>query len=414
MVLTKGVDVLRKTMPNSTVEIEIGLLTGCQDRPYAFGLAMALVSRGVCLDVIGSDEVDSPEMHSTAKLHFLNLRGNQRQDINRAKRLSRLLIYYVRLLRYTMCAEPKILHILWNNRFEFIDRTLLMLYYKMLGKKIALTVHNVNQARRDSNDSLLNRLTLRFQYRLADHIFVHTEKMKSELVVDFGVRGGAVTVIPFGINNAVRQTDLTAGDAKRQLGIKDGEKAILFFGRLRPYKGLEHLLAAYQQLMTRRLDYRLVIAGEPKKGSEKYLNEILQMIRSTDSQERIICKLQFIPDQDTELYLKAADVLVLPYKEIFHSGVLFLAHSFGLPVVAADVGPFREEIIEGRTGFLCNPSDAVDLANAIERYFTSDLYTNLKNRRRDIRDYASERHSWSVVGEMTRKVYAELLGEERP
>jgi D-inositol-3-phosphate glycosyltransferase len=401
-------------MPASPTEVAtIGLLTGCQDRPYAFGLAMALASSGVCLEVIGSDEVDSPEMHSTEKLHFLNLRGNQRQDINPAKKLSRLLIYYLRLICYAMCAEPKILHILWNNKFEFIDRTLLMFYYKLLGKKITLTVHNVNQARRDSNDSLLNRLTLRIQYRLADHSFVHTAKMKNELVEDFGVEGKAVTVIPFGINNAVPHTDLTAGDAKHQLGIKDGEKAILFFGRLRPYKGLEHLLAAYQQLTTRRLDYRLIIAGEPKKGSEKYLDEILQMIRHIDSRERIICKLQFIADKDTELYLKAADVLVLPYKEIFHSGVLFLAHSFGLPVVAADVGPFREEIVEGRTGFLFNPSDAVDLANAIEKYFASDLYANLENRRQEIRDYTSERHSWSVVGEMTRNVYAELLGSTR-
>jgi D-inositol-3-phosphate glycosyltransferase len=413
MIMTKVTDALSKTLPASRDEIRIALLTGCQDRHYAFGLAMALASRGICLDVIGSDEVDCPEMHSTPKLNFLNLRGNQRQDINPARKLSRLLIYYVRLLRYAMRAEPKVLHILWNNKFEFIDRTLLMLYYKMMGKKIALTVHNVNQARRDSNDSLLNHLTLGIQYRLADHLFVHTEKMKSELLDDFAVRGPAVTVIPFGINNAVPDTDLSSDGAKRLLGIKDSEKAILFFGRLRPYKGLEHLLAAYRQLVANHLDYRLIIAGEPKKGSESYLNEIQQMIGGIDSREQIICKFQFIPDQDTELYLKAADVLVLPYKEIFQSGVLFLAQSFGLPVVAADVGSFKEEIVGGKTGFLFNPGDAEDLANAIERYFTSDLYRNLKNRRQEIRDFANKRHSWDVVGEMTQSVYAELLGSSR-
>src|SRR6202007_1075034 len=119
----------------------------------------------------------------------------------------------------------------------------------------------------------------------------------------------------------------------------------------------------------------------PMKGSEKYLDEILRTIRRIESRERIISKIQFIPDEETELYFKAPDVLVLPYKEIFQSGVLFLAYSFGLPVIAADVGSFREEIIEGRTGFLCNPNDAVDLASAIEKYFVSDLYSNLMNRR---------------------------------
>jgi D-inositol-3-phosphate glycosyltransferase len=411
--LVKEVDSAGTRTPQPRAEIEIGLLTGCRDRPYAFGLAMALISKSVRLDVIGSDEVDSPEMHSTPGLRFLNLRGNQRQDLHFAKKISRLSTYYLRLISYASRPGTKILHILWNNKFELFDRTLLMMYYKMLGKKIVLTAHNVNQARRDSNDSLLNRVTLRTQYRLTDHIFVHTQRAKSELVKEFGVRERDITVIPFGINNAVPRTDLSPTDAKQRLGIKSAEKAILFFGRMRPYKGLEHLLAAYQELEVRHSDFRLIIAGEPMKGSEKYLDEILRTIRRIDSRERIISKIQFIPDEETELYFKAADVLVLPYKEIFQSGVLFLAYSFGLPVIAADVGSFREEIIEGRTGFLCNPSDAVDLASAIEKYFASDLYSNLMNRRPEIRDYASERHSWNVVGETTRSVYAELLGRER-
>src|SRR5207245_6751110 len=133
---------------------------------------------------------------------------------------------------------PKVFHILWNNKFELFDRTLLMLYYKLLGKKIALTAHNVNAGRRDSNDSALNRLTLRIQYRLADHIFVHTEAMKSELLGSFGVAERRVSVIAFGINNSVPDTDLTPESAKQRLGIGGGDRVILFFGNIGPYKGL--------------------------------------------------------------------------------------------------------------------------------------------------------------------------------
>ncbi len=97
-------------------------------------------------------------------------------------------MYYAKLIRYAATAKPRIFHILWNNKFELFDRTLLMLYYKLLGKKIVFTVHNVNAGRRDSKDTRLNRLTLRIQYRLADHIFVHTEKMKRELIEEFGVQ----------------------------------------------------------------------------------------------------------------------------------------------------------------------------------------------------------------------------------
>jgi glycosyltransferase involved in cell wall biosynthesis len=120
-------------------------------------------------------------------------------------------------------------------------------------------------------------------------------------------------------------------------------------------------------------------------------------------------KIQYIPDEETELYFKAADVLALPYTYIFQSGVLFLGYSFGLPVIATDVGSVSEEIIEGRTGFLCKSCDPVDLGKTIEKYFESDLFRNLDNRRQEIRDYANAKHSWDIVGEITRKLYAQLL-----
>ena len=157
-------------------EIQVGLLTGGGDRHYAFGLAMSLISKGVHLDFIGGDEVDSPEMHDTPGLSFFNLRRNGRRDARFAEKIARVVMYYVRLLSYAAAAKPKVFHILWNNKFEFFDRTLLMLYYKLLGKKITLTAHNVNAGTRDSLDTPLNRFTLKMQYRLADHIFVHTKR----------------------------------------------------------------------------------------------------------------------------------------------------------------------------------------------------------------------------------------------
>ena len=391
-------------------EIEVGLLTGGFDRPYVFGLATTLVSKGVCLDVIGSDSVDRPELHAPPKLNFLNLRGDQRREISVRKKVARVLIYYARLIRYTLIAKPKIFHILWNNKFQFFDRTLLTLYYKLLGKKIVLTAHNINAGKRDSTDTMLNRLTLKIQYRLADHIFVHTEKMKSELGEEFGIRSAAITVIPFGINNSVPITDLTAEQAKRQLGIRDGEKTILFFGRIGPYKGLEFLVAAFQNIAGRNTGYRLIIAGEPKEGAEKNLEEIRQIIGRNENQERVISKIEYIPDEETELYFKAADVFVLPYTHIFQSGVLFLGYSFGLPVIATDVGSLGEDIVEGKTGLLCKPCDPVDLAKAIEKYFESAMFKNLQIRRQVIRDFANQRHSWEIVGQKTRNVYATLLG----
>ena len=400
-------------IPVPPVDLEVGLLTGGIDKPYAFGLAMALVSKGVRLDFIGSDEVDSPELHASPNLRFLNLRGDQREEASLSRKIARILTYYARLIRYASGAGPQVFHILWNNKFEAFDRTLLMLYYRLRGKKIVFTAHNVNAGKRDSNDSLLNRLTLRIQYRLADHIFVHTEKMKAELLEDFGVLESAVTVIPLGINNSAPNTHLTPAEARRRLGIGHGERTILFFGAIGPYKGLECLIAAFQKVAAGNPAYRLMIVGKPKAGAERYLDEIQESIRGDASRDRIMQRLEFIPDDETELYFKAADVLALPYTEVSQSGVLVLGYSFGLPIVASDVGSLKEEIVEGETGFLCRPGDPVDLAGAIETYFESDLFRNLDSQRQKIREYASRLHSWDVVGDKTLQVYAELAKSRR-
>jgi glycosyltransferase involved in cell wall biosynthesis len=170
---------------------------------------------------------------------------------------------------------------------------------------------------------------------------------------------------------------------------------------------VDFLVAAFQNLARVHADYRLIIAGKLRGGAEKYWEDIQNAISRDVNQGRVIQKIEFIPDEETELYFKAADVLVLPYTQVSQSGVLFLGYSFGLPVIAADVGSLREELVEGRTGFLCKPRDPDDLAETIEKYFESDLFKFLDP---EIRDLTDERHSWDVVGDTTRKVYEELLG----
>jgi glycosyltransferase involved in cell wall biosynthesis len=348
-------------------------------------------------------------MRTTAVLNFLNLQRSQKPGVDLTKRVFRLLAFYARLCRYAVSAKPRIFHILWNNKLSYIDRTLLMLYYKLLRKKVVLTAHNVNTAKIDAKDSLLNRVTLKAQYRAADHIFVHTGKMKAELVRDFGLVEQRVSVIPFGISNSVPDTDLTAAEARQRLGVGSGKKVILFFGAIRPYKGLEYLVAAFGQLAARHPDYCLVLAGDRKKGSEKYLEDILEKIGRQSWRDQVICRIEFVPDEETEVFFKAADVLVLPYTEVFQSGVLFLSYSFGLPAIATDVGSFREEIVDGENGFVCKARDAGDMAATIETFFTSDLYRSLQRRRPGIREAARLSNSWEIVADRTCGVYGELL-----
>jgi len=394
-------------------QVRVTLLTGGQDPHYACGLATALDKQGVALNVIGSKEIDRPELHSTPGLRFLALTQTTK-GTGMARRIGAVLISYAQVVRYAATAPSVIFHILWNGKLEHFDRTLLMLYYRLLGKKIVLTAHNVNRARRDGRDSLLNRLTLRCQYELANHIFVHTTKMKDELECAFRVNPEKVTVIPFGINNAVPDTSLTGRDARLQLKLGDHDKVVLFFGAIKPYKGLEYLVQAFQKVAAKDPELRLMIAGERKKECEAYLEAVEEAINGDPASNRVIRRIEFIPDDETEVYFKAADVLVLPYTDIFQSGILFLAYAFGLPVIATDVGQFRDDVVEGVTGFICPPTSVDGLAAALEAYFASSLFHDLEQRRRQIRNHALSRHSWDAVARITRIAYSDLLAGRAP
>ena len=395
----------------STALFRICLLTGGDDRPYALGMACALAGQGISVDFIGSDKLDAPELHRSPLIAFLNLRGDQNEDAPLLRKVVRILTYYARLASYVPRSQAQIFHLLWNNKFEHFDRTALMLYYRLFGKRVVFTAHNVNARKRDGCDSWLNRFTLRIQYRLCTHILVHTAAMKRELLADFEIAPERVSVIPFGINDTNPRTGLGRGEARERLGLRQGDKALLFFGQIAPYKGLNYLVGALAELATEGRDFKLIVAGRVKPGHSNYWDRIKSEIARARLMEFVIQHVRFIPDDEVEVYFKAADVTVIPYVKIFQSGVPFLSYSFGLPVIATDVGSLRDDIIEHETGFLCRPEDSADLARAIRDYFFSPVYRDLEHDRGRIRRFAVERNSWTKVGEILKGVYERALGE---
>lgn len=384
--------------------MKVSLLTGGGDKPYALGLLEALVSKGITVDFIGSDDLGTAGIVHHANVNFLNLRGNQNPGAPVWKKCTRVSSYYFRLLRYAATTDSSVFHILWTNRFPLLDRVLLNLYYKLLGKKLILTAHNVNEKERDGGDGIFNRLTLKALYSLADHIFVHTHKMKVQLNEEFNIKDGKVSVIPFGINNTIPCSELTKREARGRLKLDERHKVMLFFGNIAPYKGLDSAIDALERVKIKDDSYRLVIAG-PVKGNQDYWDSIERAIEDRKLDENVIRMIEYIPDEVVEVYFKAADVLILPYKFIYQSGVLFLSYSFGLPVIATDVGSLREDILEGATGMICRAADSGDLANAIDRYFDSKLFRNLESARIDIQIYGNNNHSWQEVANIIHPVY---------
>jgi glycosyltransferase involved in cell wall biosynthesis len=389
--------------------LRITLITGGAPH-YEAGLIAGLARQNVEVEVVGGEDLaKAPELQSS-HVRFRNFYGKNQPGRSSGGKLLRVIAVYLRLFAHAATSNSRLIHIQWPYKFVILDRTILNLYYKLLGKKLVFTAHNVDGDARDGTSTWGRHASLCFMYRIVDHVIVHTDKMKSELADRFHVPAKKVSVIPHGIMSAVPETAMTRTEARRQLGLMDNQRVILFFGLITPYKGLDILIEASASLHRKGMRFTLIIAGRIKE-CHNYWEQLRLLIVKTGLEGKIITHLRHIPDESVEVYLKAADVMVLPYRSIFQSGALFLSYRFGLPVIATDVGSFKEDIIQGETGFICQPADSADLAKTIEGYFASPLYATLEKRRKDIQDYASARYSWEKIGKQTRKVYEQVARE---
>jgi glycosyltransferase involved in cell wall biosynthesis len=119
-------------------------------------------------------------------------------------------------------------------------------------------------------------------------------------------------------------------------------------------------------------------------------------------------RIEYIPDHEIEIYFEAADALVLPYRFIYQSGPLFLAYNFGLPVIATDVGSFKNDIVEGQTGFVSKGVEPDDLADSIIEFINSAMLKNQNSTRCAIKKYAQEKYSWDSIADTIIQVYKSL------
>lgn len=156
-------------------------------------------------------------------------------------------------------------------------------------------------------------------------------------------------------------------EAKKKLNIPEGKKVILFFGFIRPYKGLDILLKAIANLHSN--DYVLVIAGEVYGSFEEYQ----LLIDALALRQQVLLHIRYISDEEVPLFFSAADVCVLPYKSATQSGITSIAYHYDLPVIATDTGGLKEMVLHNQTGIIADAPDAHLISAAIENYFSQNL-----------------------------------------
>jgi glycosyltransferase involved in cell wall biosynthesis len=211
-----------------------------------------------------------------------------------------------------------------------------LLQARSAGLAVVYTAHNVS--RHDSSSGALDSLVDMVLYRLVDVVHVHDEQARSELLRQHHLR--RVEVIAHGNYIGAYPDVCTQAQARQRLGLSENSFAFLALGQVRPYKGLGGLIAAFRQTPGERLV--LLVAGNPSDAAYGSA-----LVRQAAGDSRIRLDLRFVPEDEIQYYMHAADVCVLPYRSGTTSGAAILAFSFGKPVVAPDVWPFRPLVASG-------------------------------------------------------------------
>ena len=229
--------------------------------------------------------------------------------------------------------------------------------------KICFICHNVVPHERRVVDRVLAKLTLSQGHSFIVHSQVDEARLRNLLPQAHIVR----TVHP--VYDFFRQDGLPdqKSEARKALDLPD-KKVLLFFGFVRPYKGLEYLLTAMPRVLA-EIDAHLLIVGEfwtPESHCRACINDL-------GIGENVTIVNRYVPNEEVHIFFAAADVVVLPYTEATQSGVAQIAFGFERPVITTDVGGLSEVVRHGETGLLVPPGQSEPLAEAIKSFFRADL-----------------------------------------
>lgn len=225
-----------------------------------------------------------------------------------------------------------------------------------LGIRVVLICHNVLPHERNRFDAMLVRSAL----RRADQLIVHSQPDRDRAKTL--LPGCQVDVVPLPSYANFQSEAWTRDRARAALNVNGN--VLLFFGFVRPYKGLLDLLAALPHILT-EFDLTLLVVGEIWGKPEIYQARVAEL--GLESHVRFVDR--YVSNDETVMYFAATDLVVLPYREATGSAVLQLSFGLGVPVVATRTGGMGEAVAEGVTGWLVEPGDVDGLAKAIALFF---------------------------------------------
>lgn len=325
---------------------------------YTFSLARALCKKEIDVVVCG---IENDNVSAYSDVPFLNLFGNFSQ---KSKPISKIFSYrksLKKVLRYCVENSIDIVHVQWYifSPFDY-------LFHKALRKrgiKVVTTIHDLLPFNQKFYDFHYHKKI----YSNSDMVITQTQGNREPLENKFQVKSNKIIYIPHGHYMEYAET-ASKMDSRHYLSIDDDKQVILFFGQIKKVKGVDVLIKAMRFVADKNPNVLCVIAGKVWKDDFSVYQNLIDELGLNDF---IKADIKFIADDEIKYYFNAADIVALPYRQIYQSGVVLLACAYEKPIVATTEGEFLNVIKDGETGLLVPSDDEKSFADAINWYLAN-------------------------------------------
>lgn len=253
--------------------------------------------------------------------------------------------------------NPDLVIVQWWHPYFAPCYTILRMGLKKI--PVIYVCHNVFPHERFPLDRFLSKLVL----KKGNGFILHSNKEVEELKSILPKSKYVITKIP--TFNAFKFNNYTKSDAKSIINESEDKKILLFFGLVREYKGLKHLLRAMPDIIQYDSNIVLYVVGDFGSDKEDYLsiineNKIADNVRIVDG---------YVPDKEVEKYFAASDIVVLPYESATQSGVVQIAYGFDKPCLVTKVGGLPDVVIDGKTGYVVEPFNPRVISDAVINFY---------------------------------------------
>lgn len=370
---------------------------------YAFYICKELKNAGIDISLIVPEDNKDKVIFD---FPFLPLCPTKAKNISKFNKMFRYYKYLLDIYKLIRKEKYDVVHFQFFRRRRIESLYFVML--KIMGIKLAHTVHDISPLDESELDHLFNLLV----YRTSDILFVHSYSNKKTLATEMKLNEAKIKVMPHGdFDNYIPARIISKSEAREIFGLSEEHNVILFFGAIKEYKGLDILSNSFATTSMKIKNLALIIAGEAGDAETKQIViKCKEILSKLPKEAKVIFHDKFIPVTEVAKYFIASDVVVLPYRRVTHSGIPHLAYSFGRPIIASNVGDFEEVIEEGKNGFVLSSNTQENLSEKIIQAFSDKA--KLEEMGKYARNFCATKFTWKDSAEALIPVYQEMIKNE--